>query len=336
MSLITHLTSHFSPLTAPNSQLDGPAFAVVRLDESVGIRNICDVHVLPVKIQFLARTDGDVAHEGEFGEGAGVVEVGARSTFAPAGIKPVAVVSLDAAQRLGRSLVGLHLGLGDDAGGFRPTTAQYGAFGADEEDTVVAEASTFFQLCRTWRHQSAFVPGDAYGSHIGASREMEVDERCSRTGLIGGAVRAGLDTEGGALVQFQHPEGWVQMVAGKVADRAGAKLPPGAPADRSVIGMIRAARHGLQPALPIEAGGHRRRFFRSVGEAGPAASTRVGPSMHVVDITDRTVPDPLAGKADVLTGVSEVAELCSDPGLAGGFGDNAGLVDSAAEGLFTV
>ena len=165
---------------------------------------------------------------------------------------------------------------------------------------------------------------------------MEVDERCSRTGLIGGAVRARLDTEGSALVQFQRPEGRVQMVAGKVADRTGAKLPPGAPADRSVVGMIRAGRHGLQPALPIKACGHTRRFFRSVGEASPAASTRVGPSMHVVDVTDRTVPDPFAGKADVLTGVSEVAELCSDPGLAGGFGDDAGLVDGAAEGLFTV
>ena len=100
--------------------------------------------------------------------------------------------------------------------------------------------------------------------------------------------------------------------------------------------MIRAGRHGLEPALPIEASGQGRCFFRPVGEIGPAASAGAGPGVHIVDVTDSTVPDPFAGKADVLAGVSEVAELGSDAGLAGGFGYNAGLVDGAAEGLLAV
>jgi len=165
---------------------------------------------------------------------------------------------------------------------------------------------------------------------------MEVDKRCSRTGLISGAGGAGLDAEGSALVQFQSPEGRVQMVTGKVADCAGAELPPGTPADRGVVGMIRTWRHGLEPALPIEARRHRRSFFGSVLERGPAVSACAGPGVHVVNVTDGTVPYPLAGKADVLAGVSEVAELRSDAGLAGGFGDNAGLINGAAEWLFTV
>ncbi len=126
------------------------------------------------------------------------------------------------------------------------------------------------------------------------------------------------------------------MMAGKVADSTGAKLPPGTPADGGVIGMIGTWRHGLEPALPIEAGRHGRRLLGPVGKTGPAISARVGPGVNIVDITYCTVPYPFAGKADVLAGVSEVTELGSDAGLAGGFGDNAGLVDCAAEGLFTV
>ena len=126
------------------------------------------------------------------------------------------------------------------------------------------------------------------------------------------------------------------MMAGKVADSPGAKLPPGAPADRGVIGMIRTRRHRLEPALPIEAGRHRRRLLGPVGETGPAVSTCAGPGVNIMDVTYGTVPYPLAGKTYVLAGVSEVAELRSDASLAGGFGDNAGLIDCAAEGLFTV
>ena len=100
--------------------------------------------------------------------------------------------------------------------------------------------------------------------------------------------------------------------------------------------MIRTGRHGLEPALPIEAGGHGRCFFRPVGQTGPPASASAGPCVHIVDVTYSTVPYPFAGKADVLAGVSEVTELGSDAGLAGGFGYNAGLVDGTAEGLFAV
>ena len=146
--------------------------------------------------------------------------MGAGSTFASAGVKPVAVVSLDSWQYLRGSAVGLHLGFGDDAGGPRPAITQDGALGADEEDAVVAEASAFFQLRRARRHESTFVPGDAYRTHTGAGREMEIYERYGGTRLISGAVGAGLDAEGGALVQFQRPEGRVQMVAGEVADCA--------------------------------------------------------------------------------------------------------------------
>jgi hypothetical protein len=48
------LNAHCSPLTLPDSHLNSPAFAVARLDESIDIGNVCDFHVLPVKIQFLA------------------------------------------------------------------------------------------------------------------------------------------------------------------------------------------------------------------------------------------------------------------------------------------
>ena len=148
----------------------------MRLDKSVGIGNVCDLHVLPVEFKFLAGTDSDVAHEREFGEGAGVVEVCARSAFASAGVEPAAVVSLDARQGFARSLIGLHLGFGDDAGGFRPATAQDSTLCADVEDAIITKASACFQLHRSWGHKSTFVPGDAYRSHTGTGREMEVYE----------------------------------------------------------------------------------------------------------------------------------------------------------------
>jgi len=201
---------------------------------------------------------------------------------------------------------------------------------------VVAEASAFFQLCGARRHKTAFVPGNAYRPHTGAGRKIKVDERYGGTGLIGGTIGAGLDAEGAALVQFQRPEGRVQMVASKVADSAGAKLPPGAPADRGVVGMIRTDRHGFEPALPIKACGYGRRLLRPFGEICPAPSAGAGPGVHIVNIADCPVPYPFAGKANVLAGMSEVAELGSDAGLAGGFGNNTGLIDGAAEGLFTI
>ncbi len=260
----------------------------------------------------------------------------ARSSFAFACVEPVAVMSLDARQAFGGSPVRLHLGFWNDARGPRPALAQDSALCADVEDAIITKASACFQLHRSWGHKSAFVPGNANRCHTGTGREMEVDERCSGTGLFSGAGGAGLDAEGSALVQFERPEGRVQMVTGKVADSTGAKLPPGAPADRGVVGMIRTWRYGLEPALPIEAGRHGRGFFGSAGETGPAVSACAGPGVHIVDVTDRTIPYPFTGKADVLAGVSEVTELRSDAGLAGGFGDNVGLIDCAAKGLFTV
>ena len=58
--------------------------------------------------------------------------------------------------------------------------------------------------------------------------------------------------------------------------------------------------------------------------------------MHIVYVTDGTIPDPFAGKADVLAGVPEVAELSSDAGLARCFGYNAGFVNGAAKRFFAI
>jgi hypothetical protein len=58
--------------------------------------------------------------------------------------------------------------------------------------------------------------------------------------------------------------------------------------------------------------------------------------VNIVDVTNSTVPDPFAGQTNIFAGVSEIAELGSDSGFAGGFGDYAGFVNSSTEWFFTV
>jgi hypothetical protein len=125
-------------------------------------------------------------------------------------------------------------------------------------------------------------------------------------------------------------------VTGKIAYRAGAKLPPGAPANGCVVGVIWTGWNRFEPALPIEAGGYRGSFFRPVGEFCPAVGSCMGPGVNIVDVTDGAVPDPLAGQTNILAGMSEITELCGDAGLAGGFGDYASFVDGSTEWFFTI
>ena len=201
---------------------------------------------------------------------------------------------------------------------------------------LFAHVSAGLQLGRSRRHQAALVPRDPNRRHAGAGREVVVDQRGGGADLFRRAVAAGLDLVAIRLIQLQGPEGRVQVMAGEVADRAGAELPPGPPADRRVVRMIRPGRHRIEPAFPVEARRHRRRVLRPVGQIGPAAGPRVGPGVHLPDVADRAVPDPLAVQADVLAGVAEVAELRGDAGLAGGLGDDAGLVDRPAQRLLAV
>ena len=92
-------------------------------DELIGLGNVRNIHVLPVEIQLLTGPEGHVAHEHEFRQRTGVVEVCTGPALAFTGIEPVAMMALNAGQALGGFLISPHFGLGDDARGPRPAPA---------------------------------------------------------------------------------------------------------------------------------------------------------------------------------------------------------------------
>src|SRR6267143_4045188 len=108
---------------------------------------------------------------------------------------------------------------------------------------------------------------------LGAERVR--NPRAGRRRFLEQRRRLGLDARGKA--EIEGPVGGVHDVARHVAQRAGSEVPPAAPLERGVGGVIGSLRSGPEPEIPVE----RRRdvvlLERPIERLGP--DRPVGPEM---------------------------------------------------------
>src|SRR5439155_1263897 len=127
--------------------------------------------------------------------------------------------------------------------------------------------------------------------------------------------RFGLDPR--RVAQVERPERRIHRVAGDVAQGTGAEVPPTAPLERRVRGVIGAGRGGAEPQVPIDPGGRVVLFERPLDRLRP--DRPVGPELDLAHRPDGAGFDPLADLPRALAGVALVPHLGSDFGLAGRF-----------------
>src|SRR5947199_275825 len=115
---------------------------------------------------------------------------------------------------------------------------------------IVAEHITVAELFRPGWAQSAVVPGQLHGWQVPAGRETVSDDGSERVGFL-------IHSRGGRLhaewmSQLERAEHGVEGVASDVAQSTGPKVPPTAPFEGQIGGVIRARRRRAQPEIPIE------------------------------------------------------------------------------------
>ena len=205
---------------------------------------------------------------------------------------------------------------------------------ADDELAAVAAGQLLAgrELRRSGRGEGPVAPHEAHRRPGAAGREVVGDARHRRRRLREEGRRLGHDAR--RLVELQGPERRVHRVAGDVAEGAGAVVPPPAPAERVIGGVVRPLGGGPQEQVPVEA---RRRV---VGLGGPLDGLRpdgpVGPVLHLAHRPDDAGLDPLADEPGAVVGVALVPHLGDDALLAGHRGQGARLGDGPGEGLLAV
>src|SRR5690606_22519287 len=102
-----------------------------------------------------------VAHEQRLGEGTRVPEaaLGVLRLARLAGVDPFLVMAARARQRLRRFAILLHARLWDEPWHAGVTSAEQLALVADEQNSVVAEPASLFEVVRSRRQLGAIVPG---------------------------------------------------------------------------------------------------------------------------------------------------------------------------------
>ena len=120
-----------------------------------------------------------------------------------------------------------------------------------DQDAALAEeelAARLWQIlaggeeARARRAQVAVAPHHAELGSLAAGGEVVLDARRRRGGL--GEGGSGLGDQAVGVAQIVGPERRVHRVAGDVAQRSGAEVPPAAPVERMVGGMVRAEGRG--------------------------------------------------------------------------------------------
>ena len=143
--------------------------------------------------------------------------------------------------------------------------------------------------------------------------------------------------DAGRILELERPEGRVEDVAAHVAQRAGAEVPPGAPAcpgDRS-DGTGASARGRARGPSPS------RRGTAGVSAGRPTSMPCGHTGRFVQACTSRTwpmapAPDPLADQARAVAGVALVAHLRRHLVLARRLGQHARLVTRVRQRLLHV
>src|SRR5262249_12042776 len=141
--------------------------------------------------------------------------------------------------------------------------------------------------------------------HWAARGKLVADDAPLRTGLGVHSRRLGLDTD--RRVELQGPKRRIRIVASHVPQRAGAEIPPAAPFEGQIVGVIGPRWSRAQPHLPIEVCWHRRSFLWPIYSLRPNRS--IAPDMHRAHLAQRAGLDELNNPPRAVIGVALVAHL---------------------------
>ena len=175
------------------------------------------------------------------------------------------------------------------------------------------------------------VPEGLNRRQLAAGGEIPADGVPQRETLVRTAkLGHGLDAGGGT--EFEGHERAVQVVAAPIAHRAIAELPPRTPLQGMQFVVVIAERHGADPLVPMQSGGHRFRGQPSTS----AAAAGGGPAVDLGHVADRAGPDILAEHANVLAAVPLVAQLRHDFAFAGRLHHEPDFADAVGQRLLAV
>ena len=167
-----------------------------------------------------------------------------------------------------------------------------------DQDAALAEEELAARLrqilaggeeARARRAQVAVAPHHAELGSLAAGGEVVLDARRRRGGLGEGSRGLGGQTVG--IAQIVGPERGVHRVAGDVAQRAGAEVPPASPVEGMVGGMVRPERSGPEEEVPVQPLRGVVRLARALDRLRPDRA--VGPVVDLAHLADHAGLEPL-------------------------------------------
>jgi len=343
--------------------LQGPAFAIFGAEEFVGLIAIGEAHFRAVPEEFFHgkffahfRMKSDIAEKNDFGERAGPVEVRAAGLAAFAGFNPFFVMADGARKFFGRIAVcfGARFRNEFEAALALTAKAETFAFVTDEEMAVSRHFPIFFEFGRAGRTEVAVVPNEFQRRHFATCRKFVGDHGSERISFVVHASRTGLNAEWIAPLasvlppskrewgaEFKRTKHRVHCMAADVTECAGAEIPPAAPFEGKISGIIRARWRGAEPEIPIESGRNWGRVFWPRHTLRPifveeTVGGTIGPDVDFADGTDGVVHDEFAEPASVFGSLTLIAHLGGDFMFARGLGNLTRFPDGVREGLFAI
>lgn len=130
-------------------------------------------------------------------------------------------------------------------------------------------------------------------------------------------------------------------MAADIAEGTGTEVPPAAPAEGGIGGVVGPFGGGAEPEVPGHGFGDGRGVGWAIDALGPvfaeeATGGAVGPDVCFEDFTDGAAPDHFAESAGFFGGGALVAHLGGDALFAGVIGDLSGFPDGVGEWFFAI
>src|SRR5579862_1033105 len=327
------------PFGQVGCSLQRPALAVLALDPLVGFGAVLGLEVGRVPLELLAEPHRQVAQQDELREGSRLGEVRERRLAALDGVDPLGVVARGAGQRGLGLLHVLELLLRQP---FARAAVVVGgierALRPDEERSAAGDLLALVELDGRLDEDVvllALVPDHLAGRHVAARGELVGDLRPAGVGFRIDRLRLGFHRRRGA--EPKRAVGQIRGMAGHIAEGAGAEVPPAAPLEVQVGGVVGALGRRAEPLVPVQVRGHRG------GVLGPRGDIRrlrpdgaVGPEVDLLDVADQAGLDDLDRLAQVPAGASLVAHLGGDLVLGRDLGHLPGFVDVVGQGLLRI
>ncbi len=301
------------------------------MQERVGLGAVGGLHPGEIPLQFLSHAVGDVAEEGGFREGSGILEPARGGAAEADGFDPLAVVAEGVPDEGAGATKALEVRLWPQH--MAAVVGEQLALGAHEQNA----AAPLLELVgseEVFRVFAAVVPGEFERARVLAGRdpggELITDDHPGRggVGVHGGAF--GLD--GGGVMEVKGPEGQVHEVASEVGEGSAAEMPPIPPLGGGEPRVIGPLGDGSEPEVPIEFFGHR----GAVGGEVLAAVAGGDPDMDLVDPADGLAADEFDDAPVVAAGVDLRANLGHPSEARGRLGQRTGLGDGSGEGFFAI